>query len=88
MTADDQFGFVGRKHSLRVLSQEQPAQFIRSPDINRPGEQAACLSVPDTDQPVERPGRKPAARTVEIRVLDHIIVGTGGYFSFQENRLL
>lgn len=29
-----------------------------------------------------------AARTVEIRVLDHIIVGKNGYFSFQENRLL
>jgi DNA repair protein RadC len=29
-----------------------------------------------------------AARTVEIRVLDHIIVGKSGYFSFQENRLL
>jgi DNA repair protein RadC len=29
-----------------------------------------------------------AARTVEIKVLDHIIVGKNGYFSFQENRLL
>jgi len=29
-----------------------------------------------------------AARTVEMRVLDHIIVGKNGYFSFQENRLL
>ncbi|MFY9554129.1 MAG: DNA repair protein RadC [Blastocatellia bacterium] len=29
-----------------------------------------------------------AARTIEIRVLDHIIVGKNGYFSFQENRLL
>jgi len=29
-----------------------------------------------------------AARTVEIRVLDHLIVGKNGYFSFQENRLL
>jgi DNA repair protein RadC len=29
-----------------------------------------------------------AARTVEIRVLDHIIVGKSGYYSFQENRLL
>ena len=29
-----------------------------------------------------------AARTVEIRVLDHIIVGKNGYFSFLENRLL
>jgi DNA repair protein RadC len=29
-----------------------------------------------------------AARTVEIRVLDHIIVGKSGYFSFQESRLL
>ncbi len=28
------------------------------------------------------------ARTVEIRVLDHIIVGKNSYFSFQENRLL
>jgi DNA repair protein RadC len=29
-----------------------------------------------------------AARTIEIRVLDHVIVGRNGYFSFQENRLL
>lgn len=29
-----------------------------------------------------------AARTVEIRVLDHIIVGKNGYFSFQESGLL
>ena len=29
-----------------------------------------------------------AARTVEIKVLDHLIVGKNGYFSFQENRLL
>lgn len=29
-----------------------------------------------------------AARTIEIRVLDHIIVGKNGYFSFQENRML
>ena len=29
-----------------------------------------------------------AARTVEIKVLDHIIVGKNGYFSFQENSLL
>ena len=29
-----------------------------------------------------------AARTIELRVLDHIIVGKDGYFSFQENRLL
>jgi len=29
-----------------------------------------------------------AARTIEMRVLDHIIVGKDGYFSFQENRLL
>lgn len=29
-----------------------------------------------------------AARTLEIRVVDHIIVGANGYFSFQENRLL
>jgi DNA repair protein RadC len=29
-----------------------------------------------------------AARTVDIRVLDHIIVGRGGHFSFMENNLL
>src|SRR5215831_4813366 len=29
-----------------------------------------------------------AARTIDIRVLDHIIVGKNGYFSFQENRML
>src|SRR6185295_10855844 len=29
-----------------------------------------------------------AARTIEIRVLDHVTVGRNGYFSFQENRLL
>jgi len=29
-----------------------------------------------------------AARTIEMRVLDHIIVGKDGYFSFQENRML
>lgn len=29
-----------------------------------------------------------AARTVEIRVLDHLIVGKAGHFSFHENRLL
>jgi DNA repair protein RadC len=29
-----------------------------------------------------------AARTVEIRVLDHLIVGKAGYFSFHENQLL
>ena len=29
-----------------------------------------------------------AAQTVDIRVLDHIIVGKGGYFSFVENHLL
>lgn len=29
-----------------------------------------------------------AARTVEIRVLDHLIVGRAGYFSFHENQLL
>ncbi len=29
-----------------------------------------------------------AARTVDIRVLDHIIVGRKGYFSFHENQLL
>lgn len=29
-----------------------------------------------------------AARMIEIRVLDHVIVGRNGYFSFQENRLL
>jgi len=29
-----------------------------------------------------------AARTIELRVLDHIIVGKDGYFSFQENRML
>jgi DNA repair protein RadC len=29
-----------------------------------------------------------AAHTVDIKVLDHIIVGKNGYFSFQENRLL
>ena len=29
-----------------------------------------------------------AAQTMDIRLLDHIIVGKGGYFSFAENRLL
>ncbi|MDY7018962.1 MAG: DNA repair protein RadC [Chloroflexota bacterium] len=29
-----------------------------------------------------------AARTMDIHVLDHVIVGKGGYFSFAENRLL
>lgn len=29
-----------------------------------------------------------AARTLDIRVLDHIVVGKDGYFSFLENRLL
>jgi len=29
-----------------------------------------------------------AARTVDIRVVDHIIVGKGGHFSFMENNLL
>jgi DNA repair protein RadC len=29
-----------------------------------------------------------AARTIELRVLDHLIVGKAGYFSFHENRLL
>jgi DNA repair protein RadC len=29
-----------------------------------------------------------AARTVEIRVLDHLIVGKAGHFSFHENQLL
>lgn len=29
-----------------------------------------------------------AAKLFEIRILDHIIVGNQGYFSFQENRLL
>jgi DNA repair protein RadC len=29
-----------------------------------------------------------AARTVDIRVLDHLIVGRGRYFSFHENQLL
>ena len=29
-----------------------------------------------------------AARTMDIHVLDHIIVGKGGYFSFAENHLL
>jgi len=29
-----------------------------------------------------------AARTVDIRVLDHIVVGKGGHFSFAENQLL
>ena len=29
-----------------------------------------------------------AARHMDIRVLDHIIVGTGGYYSFAENHLL
>jgi len=28
------------------------------------------------------------AKTLDIRVLDHLIVGTGGYYSFAENRLL
>jgi DNA repair protein RadC len=31
---------------------------------------------------------KDAARTVEISVLDHIIVGRGGYFSFAEQEIL
>ena len=29
-----------------------------------------------------------AARTMDIKVLDHIIVGKSGHFSFHENRLL
>jgi DNA repair protein RadC len=29
-----------------------------------------------------------AARTIDLRVLDHIIVGKEGYFSFVENHLL
>ena len=29
-----------------------------------------------------------AAQTMDIHVLDHVIVGKGGYFSFAENRLL
>lgn len=29
-----------------------------------------------------------AARTVDLKVLDHLIVGKGGYFSFVENQLL
>ncbi len=29
-----------------------------------------------------------AARTIDLRVLDHIIVGKEGYFSFMENRIL
>ena len=29
-----------------------------------------------------------AAQTMDIHILDHIIVGKGGYFSFAENRLL
>jgi len=29
-----------------------------------------------------------ATRTMDIRILDHIIVGTGSYFSFMENHLL
>jgi DNA repair protein RadC len=29
-----------------------------------------------------------ATRTIEVRVLDHIIVGKHGYYSFQENRTL
>jgi len=29
-----------------------------------------------------------AARTVDLRVIDHLIVGKNGYFSFQENRML
>jgi DNA repair protein RadC len=29
-----------------------------------------------------------AARTVDIRVIDHVIVGKSGYYSFNENRIL
>jgi len=29
-----------------------------------------------------------AARTVDLRVIDHLIVGKNGYFSFQESRIL
>jgi DNA repair protein RadC len=29
-----------------------------------------------------------AARTVDLRIVDHLIVAKGGYFSFAENRLL
>lgn len=45
---------------------------------------------PDPSQEDKRLTRSiaEAARTVDIRVVDHIIVGKGGHFSFMENHLL